>query len=118
MTNKVSITRVCQRVGRRSDYLLPSGTVFLCSEGLEKHWQIGDTTRKLEIRLHNQKPTRNAHKFTTSGPFCSAIHSKPEKGESWFPANHGVYSHFGIMMAEYKRAAGTDTGWMEVSILE
>lgn len=91
--------------------------LFLCKDGLKEHWNIPPGTKKIEVRLHDEKPSLNAHKFTTLGVFGSGIKISPDKGEDWDSKAHGTYSRFGQFLSQYKREARNLTGWMEISIL-
>ncbi len=91
--------------------------LFLCKEGLEKHWNIPKGTKKITVRLHNKKPSLHAHKFTALGIYGSAIKICPEKGENWESQAHGTYSRFGAFLSKYRTEARSHDGWMEISII-
>lgn len=91
--------------------------LFLCKEGVQKHWVIPPGTKKIVCRLHNKEPSRNAHRFLVSGVFGSAITIKPETGESWNAEPHGTYSRFGRFLTRFRNEANVKEGWMEISII-
>ncbi len=91
--------------------------LFLCKEGLQKHWDIPPGTKRIVCRLHNKKPSRNAHRFLLSGVFGSAITIKPEEGENWNAEPHGTYSRFGRFLTNFRQLSNVKEGWMEISII-
>ncbi len=124
--NKTDIKVTCTRralVGFGSaDFRLEDDSrahqeLFLCVSGLNKHWNVSKAKR-IELRLHNRPPTRDAHRFRTYGDRNAGITIKPEKGEKWSPENHGTYGKFGEVLTSYVRAAGSRDGWMEIRIIE
>lgn len=122
MTRPTCITRVCTRDSFGLDYNVNLGfrePPFLCTEGLRQHWDL-ENAQRLEIRLHNKRPTKDAHRFSfPARNETDGIVIKPLKGEtSWSEVHHGSYMAFDVMLREYRNESGQYDGWMEVYILE
>ena len=94
--------------------------LFLCKGGVKKHWEIPNGTKRIEVHLHNKKPTRNAHRFRCDKESASpGLFILPEEGETgWDPTYHGTYWSFGAMLAKFRNESGDNKGWMEIKILE
>jgi len=117
------MTDISRRLTNRSnDFIIRERgqvTLFLCKGGLKQHWEIPTGTKKIEVRLHDKKPSRNAHRFTCDRDSASpGISIVPEKGEDWSRLYHGTYWSFGAMLAKFRNESGDNQGWMEVSIIE
>jgi hypothetical protein len=99
-------------VGRESD-------LFICKGGLKLHWEIPVGTKKIQVSLHDGTPSVNAHRFfcdqNISSPGISIV---PEQDEEWQQKYHGTYWAFGGLLAKFRTKSGSNTGWMEVSIIE
>jgi hypothetical protein len=114
----VSISRICKKSQYGHDFRIPNGELFLCAGGLKRHWDI-DTAKTLEIRLHNGKPSMNAHRFRISGYGGQSINIIPEANEKgWHVSGYGTYSSFASVLSSFILKSNSKEGWMEVSILE
>jgi len=109
-------------IARSNDFITRSGgqvNLMLCKGGVKRHWEIPNGTKKIEVRLHNETPSRNAHRFRCDSVSASpGINILPETGETgWDPTYHGTYWMFGALLAKFRDESGSNLGWMEISIL-
>lgn len=115
----VRIKRCGKRRTASSDFYIDGG-LFLCSDGVRKHWQVDVGVREIEVELHNGKPTKNAHRFRAAGAHWDKnIVIIPDEDEAgWTAETHGTYSPFNRQINEFCSLAESDSGWMEVRVIE
>lgn len=90
---------------------------FLCKNGVRRHWDLQTDTKEFEVRLHDEKPNINAHRFligSTVHAGADAITIKPENGEDWSETKHNIYGTFAVMLQDFQLESGKREGWMEI----
>lgn len=92
-------------------------TSFLCTNGLQTHWDIPEDTKKIEVCLSSYEPVSpDSHKFHVGDP-PSSITIDPDDNESWGSEWHDTYEGFDTFLKKFVQKTGQQHGWMEVFII-
>jgi hypothetical protein len=95
---------------------------FLCAGGLNSHWEISQSVKKIEVRLSTEEPeSPESHKFHVSGQDLDptlSINIDPDGNESWGSEWHDTYEAFDRFTSSFVRKTNQRHGWMEIFIVE
>jgi len=105
----------------RDMFMTPRNASFICTSGLEEHWELPNGTKKLQVRLSTEQPDNpEAHKFHCNGfdnnP-ATSINIDPLEGEEWQERWHDTYMAFDTFLSRYIRKTGRRDGWIDIFIL-